>query len=264
VDLNYRSILILELERRKKVNPSYSLRAYARDLGIAAPQLSSVIKGTKGISPESAKNLAKKLDLSEEEAEVFQHSALALHSREKSKREKSQDVLNKLIEGKKFQTLKEPSFSLINEWFYLSLLQMFELKDFKPNSSWMSDRLGITKQEVDTALVVLEKTKLLKKIDGFYKPTQEFIKTEDIPSRTIRFHLQQMLNKASKALDTQSIDERDFSSTVFSIDAKQIGEFKKKLRAFREQFCQDASLTRNKTEIYNLSIQFFRVTKLKP
>jgi uncharacterized protein (TIGR02147 family) len=261
MDFTYRNILILELERRKKVNPSYSLRAYARDLGITPPQLSSVLKGTKGISPEAAQKIAEKLALSDEEAEVFQYSALALHSREKRKRKNSQDILKKLIAGKQFRILEESKFSLINEWFYLSLLQMFELKDFKPNSTWMSDRLGTTKQETEAALTLLEKMKLLKKTDAFYKPAQEFIKTEDIPSRTIRFYLQQMLNKASKALETQSIEERDFSSTVFSIDANEIGAFKKKLRDFREQFCQEASMTRSKNEIYNLSIQFFKVTK---
>ncbi len=263
MDLSYRNILITELARRKKVNAAYSLRAFARDLGLAAPQLSSVMKGIKGISLKSAQRIAAILELSETEADAFQHSAIALHSRELKQRKKSQEALAKLIEKRKFQTLNEPNFSLVNEWFYLSLLQLFELKDFQPSALWMATKLDLSKQEVEQALKQLALISLLKKTDDFYKPNQEFIKTDDVPSRTIRFHLQQMMKKASQALENQTITERDFSSTVFSIDASQIGEFKKKIQQFREHFCEEASQGKKKTEVYNLSIQFFRITNKK-
>lgn len=260
MDLNYRSILQTELERRKNLNPAYSLRAFARDLGLTAPQLSTVLKGTKGISSLAARKLASKLELSVDEMEIFVRSAEALHSRTQHKKESSKSELNKILQSRQFQKLEEPTFSMINEWYYLSILQTFELSDFEPNSKWLAKRLGLTQAEVDKSLKLLEEVGLLKEKDNFYKPSKDFVKTEEIPSRTIRFYLQQMLNKSSKALETQSIDERDFSTTVFSFEKKRMPEFKKKLREFREDFCHEASKSKSKDEVYALSIQFFKIT----
>jgi uncharacterized protein (TIGR02147 family) len=230
---------------------------------VAAPNLSAVLGGTKGLSFTSAQQVVKVLKLSETESTFFLHSILALHARDEKQRIASQKTLARLAESKSFQTLATPKFSLINEWFYLSLLQTFDLKDFEPSVAWIARKLGLSAKEVSSALKVLEEVGLVKKAEGFYRPLRAFNKTEDIPSRTIRVYLQEMLKKASEALETQSIEERDFSATVFAIDRERVPEFKTKIAEFREAFCQDASESRTKTDVYNLSIQFFRISNQK-
>lgn len=260
MNLNYRDQLKAEFYKRKTLNPSYSLRAFARDLKISAPQLCAVFKGTKGISPAVAMKIIEGLDLSKVEGEIFLRSVEALHSRQEQSKQNSRELLRKFIESEKFQTLKMSNFSVINEWYYLSLLQTFELKDFTPSTEWIANKLGIAEFEVEKALEELVYAGLVKKTAKFFEPSQSFLKTENIPSRAIRMYLQQMLSKAGRALETQTIQERDFSSTVFSMDSKRLPEFKRKLQEFRENFCQSASQSKSKDRVYALSIQFFNVS----
>ena len=60
-DKSYRTTLLDELTRRKNKNPSYSLRAYARDLGISSTSLSDVLSAKRNLSRKNALKVAEKL-----------------------------------------------------------------------------------------------------------------------------------------------------------------------------------------------------------
>lgn len=56
----YQHYMLSEFEGRKSRNPGYSLRAFARDLGLAAPKLSEILRGKGGLSEASARRLVVK------------------------------------------------------------------------------------------------------------------------------------------------------------------------------------------------------------
>ncbi len=60
-----------ELSRRKLENPRYSLRAFARYLGIGSSSLSRIIKNTQEISPSSTRTIIKKLKFTDEDSILF-------------------------------------------------------------------------------------------------------------------------------------------------------------------------------------------------
>jgi len=80
---NYIDFLKHQLELRLAKNQSYSLRAFARDLGLSASRLSEVLKKKKGLSINAAFLLTEKLGLTSKEKELFFLSVEALHSRSK-------------------------------------------------------------------------------------------------------------------------------------------------------------------------------------
>lgn len=223
-----------------------------------------MLSGKKGVSPGTAETVAAGLNLTPEETEFFVSSATALHARDKGARNEARKKLTKLSVRASFSSLTKPQFSVLNEWYYLTLLQVFELKDFEPSLDWVSEKLGLIAAEVENSLRELKRAGLIRETRGFYSPVNNFVKTAEIPSRQIRTHLQRMMKLASDALETQSIDERDFSSTVFPIDPGRMNEFKEEIREFREKFCRKASKCGHLSDVYNLSIQFFRVSKPKP
>lgn len=67
--LDYRVYLNDELFRRINKNPSYSLRAYARDLDVSVGFLSDILRGQKKLSPAKGKKLFTKFNLSSNEIE---------------------------------------------------------------------------------------------------------------------------------------------------------------------------------------------------
>ncbi len=66
---DFRVFLKDELQRRASKNPAYSLRAFARDIGLTNSHLSMTLSGRKRISPETAENVAFRMNLNTNEAE---------------------------------------------------------------------------------------------------------------------------------------------------------------------------------------------------
>src|SRR3954468_13014795 len=56
-----------ELARRMKSNPRYSQRAFARQLGLSAGELSEILRGKRSLSLRSALRVASSLGLSPSE-----------------------------------------------------------------------------------------------------------------------------------------------------------------------------------------------------
>ena len=60
---DYRDVLKTELAKRKALSPKYSLRDFAKDIGISPSLLSYVLSGKKGLSRKSAQKVATALTL---------------------------------------------------------------------------------------------------------------------------------------------------------------------------------------------------------
>jgi DNA-binding transcriptional regulator YdaS (Cro superfamily) len=71
VEYHYQRVLLSELKIRKARNPSYSLRAFARFLGMSPGHLSQLIRGRKSLSRRQATNITARLDLCPEERRDF-------------------------------------------------------------------------------------------------------------------------------------------------------------------------------------------------
>ena len=59
--MNFAEAMREELRRRQRANPGYSLRAFARDLGISHSALSRLARGLGHVSQSTLKRVAKRL-----------------------------------------------------------------------------------------------------------------------------------------------------------------------------------------------------------
>ena len=87
VDLNKSKISVLraELERRQAANARYSLRAFARDLGISHTLLSLIASGKRALSEELARKIIATSKLPKNERDIM---ALGLPPEAPQQREK--------------------------------------------------------------------------------------------------------------------------------------------------------------------------------
>lgn len=71
VEMDAGKWLLDQLLRKKEKNPSFSLRAFARQLGVSPALLSQVTRGHKVISERLAQRVVERLRLTEEETHAF-------------------------------------------------------------------------------------------------------------------------------------------------------------------------------------------------
>lgn len=123
--------------QRKTQNPTYSLRAYARDLALNPSTLSKILKGQRGVPLAALDSLARRLKLNPEAKEDFFSSALQSrgiqgHPKNFWPQKTDKELKNDL------------HFKIISEWEYYAFLNLLKLKEFRSEPRWISDRLGIS------------------------------------------------------------------------------------------------------------------------
>jgi len=246
----YLKTLRSDFETRQARRPDFSLRAYARYLGVEAASLSSVLKGTRRLSKSSVTKVADRLNLSPNERETFIKS-------------NGITVTAKLPAAPvaRFELDEETHFRIISEWEHYAILSLMATPDFQSNTAWISERLGITALRAQICLENLLAANLIAKDAAGFKAThQQLATTEDVPSAALKKAREQDLELAMIAIDEVAVELRDLSSCTMTADPADLPEMKKMIRAFRQRFMKEAE-KKTGTEVYKLSIQLIPLTK---
>lgn len=253
---NFRDILKRELETRCQRNPRYSLRSFARDLGISAPRLSHVLKGTYGLSRVAAEKLGRRLGWGPAEIESFVDLVESEHARSQAAREIAKGRLEQ--RQALFSDLGIDAFRAISDWYHFALMELTRVKGFQSAAGWIARALGISSHEASGAVERLRRLELLEDRDGKLAATGNyFANAAGVPSEAVRNFHRQVLAKASDALTFQDVSERDFSALVLAIDEADLPRAKEFIKRFRDQFDSEFSKSPRPTRVYGLGIQLF-------
>jgi len=156
--------------------------------------------------------------------------------------------------------LDESYYKVIAEWEHYTVLDLFELKNFEPTAQEIAYRLGITVNRAEVVLNNLVTSGLLQHQNGTLVKTHSDVRTtEDISSQALKDSHKETLQMGLQKLEEIELELRDFSSTTVALDLEKLPEAKTIIREFRQKM---AALLRNgdKTEVYQLAIQFFPLT----
>jgi uncharacterized protein (TIGR02147 family) len=240
-------LLLNELTARKNRNASYSLRAFARDLGVSVTALSGFLGKKRQLSPRNLARVAQSLSLSPAEfAEL------------KTER-KNQTVVRHLPEDR--QLLGEDQFRMVADWYYLAILNLTKTKNFKSNSTWIAERLGLTKDVVEQSLDRLFRMGLIKRErQRIVRTSRPLMTTRDVPSAAIRKHHAQNLVLAEKSLHQDEVGVREFGSVTMAVNKEKLQKAKDLLLKTRQKIA-DLLEDSGATEVYTLSFQLFPLTK---
>jgi uncharacterized protein (TIGR02147 family) len=250
-------ILEKELRARQKANKNYSLRAFARDIGISPSFLSHLLKGEKSLSPDRAVEIARKIQMAPKEARLLANlSRLQAAKSEESKNLIQQDIdqIQKVYSS--FEKLKLDQFSVISDWHHFAILELMDVEGFSSNPTWIAKRLYLSVTEVSLAL---DRMLALKMIE--IRPNGDFKKlknnaVKDAPSEAIRkFHLQHLKN-AAQAIEKRNYDERHTSGITMAIDPQKLPQAEKMIQEFRAKMSAFLEGGKKKN-VYHLAVQLF-------
>jgi uncharacterized protein (TIGR02147 family) len=259
--VDYRKYLSDELARRIGVNPRYSLRAFARDLGMNPGRLSHVLRGHYGLSQNAAEVVAKKLNLGPQELKVFCDLVALKRSQSSARKVKSSHGLSKV--SSHFNSLSLDSFMLISEWYHLAILEYFSIRGVVSDVLQLSKTLGVPPQLVEQAVDRLVRLKMLKKDKSGrkFKPLGSyFVDPKGVSSRAVQNFHKQIVELALRSLVIESPLEREFGTVLFSFDRARMGEAQADIAKFRFQFNKKFGSYKKGNLVFALSTQFFRVS----
>jgi len=257
---NYKKILKQKLTERCSTNKHYSLRAFARDIGLESSLLSRILSGTRKLSSQSAQLVAHKLFPNANEKDYF----LALVNFENANKLSLKEVAAKELE--KFQqqneiiSLQLDSFYVISDWYHYAIMDMTGLKNFRNDPKFIASQLGITEIEVKLAIERLIRLGLLDQVNGKLKKTSVNIVTPSgKPNEGLRKFHKQMISKALTSIDEQSVEERMNQALTFNLNKKNLSKYFSAVENFISEIRKIANQEKNSDELYQLNIQLFNL-----
>lgn len=242
------------LALRQARSSSYSMRAYARDLGLPPGTLNQIVNGKRTLPLKDSERIVEKLSLSVPEKNLFLES---LHKYKAS----IDNIKLDLIDDRVF--VDESCYNVIAEWEHYATLTLFDLPGFTPTAEEIARRLSLTPLRAEEVLEGLVASGLLQQTDAGLKKSQESVRTtEDAKSKALRASHIETLEMGKEKLELP-IELRDFSCITLAMDLKKMSEAKMIIREFRLKM---AALLKDgeKTDVVQLAIQFYPVTNVSP
>lgn len=240
-------LLQRELTRRCQANPSYSLRAFAKAIGLSASTVSMVLAGKRRLSPVTKKKIAGRLGLSAEDTHVF------------------------LDGDKPPATAKRPrdhrlvaldSFAVIADWYHLAILSLLELEKLELEPRLIARYLGIHEQEAKAALERLQRLDLIEQVRGRWKQKGAELAFDNTVSSaaSVRFN-RQILERAIQSIENDPFEARIASASTFEMSSRQVAIARSELKTWRREFSEKLRTSGRADQVYCLAVQLFPLSR---
>lgn len=255
---SFLDVIEQKFQAKKKINPSYSLRAFSRDLRISVSQLSEIRSGKYGISAKKAAELADRLGLSENQKYIFSTDVKARHSRKKIDRKLAIEKLSK-IQIEQRALLSEFQTEKICTWQHFAVLEYLRVHDCKEAEPNWLESFGLKVEDGQKIIQELRVAGVIEKnSQGLLRPTRMITRAGgSIPSRAIRNLHRSLLVRSIEMLETQSVDSKQFGAVVLPVNPRKISEAKALIQEFQEKFLKVMGSQSQKSKVYCLGVQFF-------
>jgi uncharacterized protein (TIGR02147 family) len=261
-DITYRKFLENELQTRQSRNSSYSMRALARDLGLSSTHLNDIMKGKNHLSVDKAELIAKKLQLDQENYDLFMDLVESEYGSNEIAKQRAEKRLTARLFP--FKNLSPEEFSPVSAWYYMPLLEMFSTRLESHAPEYLARRLGLPLETMETALETLIQEGLLRRDGPRFVVCEDTSTSSKTPSDVIRRYHQQMLDHARVAIVEQPLANRHISAMTISMSKNKVALAKERIMQFRRQLAVELTEGSDKDAVYTMSICLFENTKDTP
>jgi uncharacterized protein (TIGR02147 family) len=262
---SYREYLKDYYREKKKLNPLYSFRFFARKAQLKSGNyLKVVMDGGRSLTHKTVHKFNKGLGLNEREALYFEN--LVFYNQATDESEKAFYLKN--MEMAKSQDaralLSKDQYEVLSHWHPLAIKELALLPDFEFSARWIASRFDhkITPQQAKEAIDLLERVGLVE-VDrkaGRLRPTNQSMESPDVDtSAPIGLFHKAVLKHAVTAIDEQKIDERCLSALTVAVRKKDLPEAFRRIQKFLKEM--DAYFMKGKSydSVYQLAVQLFRL-----
>lgn len=252
---------------KKQNNPRFSLRAWARDLGLSSNStLSLLLKKQRAFTKKQAIRIIKNLKLGEFEADYFEalvDSSLDPTGEGQKFYQEKMNRLRKLgrIRGKALDT-----FNYFSSPIVLLIFEMIGLKDFKADVEWIRNRMdiNISPEEIISSIQLLKKLELISKNENGRLEKKEasvhFVFEDPIDEASFRFH-KKMLTLIKDKFGHDSTRKSSASSYLFNIEKNKVAEAIMAIKDFNNDFIRRFEAPAHQgEETYQIGMYFVPMT----
>jgi uncharacterized protein (TIGR02147 family) len=257
------------LQSRKIKNPRFSLRAWAKELGLREPTpLTLILNGTRPLPLHYLSKLETSLSLTGPERRYLEARILEKSSKTGEEKTRWARSAEQIVRKAKLHPKKMPDFKLFENPLVMLLHVLTELPDFKMDTAWISQKIGQTAstqtiQSIYDQLVAEGYLELDTATGKTTRTDKHLWSSQDIPSAAIKSFHELSLKSAIAALHRQDVSEREFGSYLYTARASDLPRMKKRIREFISGLIAEFSDQADEDSVYHLNLNLFPRTKKK-
>jgi uncharacterized protein (TIGR02147 family) len=246
------SLLRERLRAAMRRNPRFSLRSFAKQLGINHSTLSQVLRSRRRLSGRDLEAVAKHMGLSEETIRVYVRNF--------------QKKSIPLPESLRCYHFDLDTFQFLSVWYHYAILELIEVEGFKTDSRWIANTLGIAVEDVNIALQRLLRLGLLEMSGRDHwidkSGDAEFHSTalNEAACNQMNQEIHELAIDAIKRIPSQ---HRVHRLAVVAVGSGKLPQLKMMADDFMNQLRSLVSESDAKDDVYQVEISFFPVTTLK-
>jgi uncharacterized protein (TIGR02147 family) len=250
---DFRLFLQSELARRCRKNSKYSLRSFAKFLGIESSHLSKMLRKKRPISVRNIERLGVRLGCRPIEIAAFVAQRM----------DRSESAVSY-----QYQQISIDQFEIIADPIHYQVLELMKTKNFKTNERWIAQALGTNTHQVRAAVERLKRVGLLHvegangarwidRSEGF----STHVINENFTSQAHKEYQEKILLHAIESLKTVPVEQRDQSSILMATSSQYLQRAKQMITRFRRELCAFLESAPEKDVVFQLGVSLFPVTQ---
>lgn len=264
--LDYRAFLRDWFEARKKVNPRFSYRAFARKAGLSSPSLLiAIVQRQRNLTGTTCPAFIKAMGLGPDEALFFAALVDLDQGETAAERNAAWEKVRATRRFREARQLEGAAFDAIAKWTFAAVREMAACPGFVADAAWIARRLRPPVSEADAreALDGLLALGLLESRGGKVVPAEATLVTpHEVRGLAARGYHLSMNDRARAALDMPQ-SERHFAAVTVSVPADMIPALKREIDRFQERLldlCDGAEGSR--AQVLQVNLQLFPLSAI--
>lgn len=260
--LDYRAYLRDWFEARRRADPRFSKRRFARLVGRSTPGLlTEIIEGKRHLKPASVEVFARALELGPAETDFFSALVTLAAARDTRARNAAWQRISAARGFREARSVEAAGFQYLSHWYYPAIRELSYRADFVADPKWVAKALRppIRVREAREALRTLVELQLLVDTEDGMRPVEGVITTpHEVADLSARNYHQQMLGLAHDAIERFAREERHFTAATLSVPRSLLPALKRELDALQERILDLGDTAEEAPEeVIQVNLHFF-------
>jgi len=249
-------------DEAQRKNKSYSLRAFAKKLGITPGGLSQILNQRIKLSLDRAHEFVKHLSLPAQEAEYFLLLVQIENAKTLAVRSMLQEKLNQSFPEKTAEpNLTIDQFRLVSEWYGFAVKEIVSSYGAAWTPTRIANELGITKNEVELTLDRLERLELIEKGPRGYLALQpRTLVYSAIPTEAQENYYHGVISKLDESIGVKN-PKKVIATEVMAFDPEDLEEVRRITDEYLDRLIRISKKSKKKTKLYQSLVSFFALGK---
>ena len=234
-------------------NPRFSLRSFARQLGVDHSTISQVLRGKRRLSARDAIAAGKRLGLTAETIRLYNQVS-----------RKTRKPVKPLAEIRSVQVDLD-TFQFLSSWHHSAILELLQVAGFTPDSRWLARTLGVSVEEVNVALQRLMRLGLLEMATAdrwLDKSGDSEFQTQQLTETASNRVSEEVHRLAIDALKRVPIRCRIQDHMIIALHSAQLSRLKILTGEFISELRSLAAESASKDDVFQVEVSVFPITTL--